>query len=281
MNASRQQRSLRKKRRRHAETHRSGRATTPPAVLTIDHGCIGYGDRTVVRDLNLTIRRGEVVALLGTNGAGKSTLVRGLLGLADVQSGSVTLFDGGAHARARLGYVPQRQTGVGPIPATVHEIVMTGRLARRRLFVWPNRADRQAVREAIEVVGLTDKTKAAVTELSGGQHRRTLIARALAGGPELLVLDEPTAGVDANQQHAFVAALQRLATDGVTMLIVTHELGPMVQLITRAIVMDQGRVTYDGPVLDSHIAHSDGHHHPESPTTEPAPSLHLPIQPLG
>lgn len=232
-----------------------------PDVLRIEQACIGYDDRTVVRDLNLTIHRGEVVALLGTNGAGKSTLVRGLLGLAEVQSGTIELFDGASHARSRVGYVPQRQTPSGPVPATVTEIVMTGRLAGRRFFIRPSRADRQAVASAIEVVGLTRHASSAVTELSGGQHRRALIARALTSGPELLVLDEPTAGVDASQQHAFVRTLTRLAAEGVTMLIVTHEIGPMVPLITRVLVLEQGRLSYDGPIRPEHTGGHGGHHH--------------------
>lgn len=245
-------------------------------VLAFEQACIGYGDRTVVRDLTFTLRRGDVAALLGTNGAGKSTLVRGLLGLADVQAGTVRLFGDAPQGRARVGYVPQRQSAVGPVPARVWEVVMTGRLAGRRFFVRPSRADRAAVADAIEVVGLTAKSRAAVTELSGGQHRRALIARALASGPDLLVLDEPTAGVDASQQEAFAATLQRLSASGVTMLIVTHELGPMLPVVSRALVMDRGRLSYDGPVLPEHAGHVGGHHHLDEPAPSAAVDLTLP-----
>lgn len=242
---------------------------TEPA-LDLQHVSVGYYDKTVVRDVTMRLDRGETVALLGTNGSGKSTLVKGILGLATVLAGRIDVFghpDDRAGRRG-IGYVPQRLSAGGPIPATVREVVLTGRLARRRWFVRSSAADRAAVERALQLVNLTDYAKVAVTELSGGQHRRVLIARALAGHPDLLIMDEPTAGIDASQQHTFVATMHRLQKIGVTMLVVTHEIGPLLPVLSRAAVLDEGRLTYDGPIgpyLHGRGDAGDHHHHDEMP----------------
>lgn len=249
-------------------------------VVRLRAASIGYGERPVVRGVDLDLARGEVLALLGANGSGKSTLVKGVLGLAQVLSGSVELFGTPAyefHDRFRLGYVPQRHTVGGTIPATVREVVSSGRLSRSRWWARPGAADREAVERALQVVGLQDRARAPLAELSGGQQRRVLIARALAGGPDVLVMDEPTAGVDASSQRALAATMQRLVDQDVTMLVVTHEVGPMAALITRAVVMQEGRIGYDGPLptagllTDDHAhVHHDhdqhGDHHDTHPT---------------
>ncbi len=261
-------------------------------VLRLDGASVGYDDTVIVKRLSLRIDAGEVVALLGTNGSGKSTLVKGILGLAQVITGSIELFGRppSPDVLARVGYVPQRQSASGPIPATVREVVMTGRLARRRFFVRANAADRAAVDEAIALVDLSDKARAAVTELSGGQHRRVLIARALAARPDLLIMDEPTAGVDSSQQETFVRTLQRLVEQGVTMLVVTHELGPMLPVITRALVLNEGRLSYDGPLpvpdvpelAHTHEHGADHHHDPQGPNRpRVAPDVRLPSRTAG
>ena len=186
----------------------------PVPVLRLRGAAIGHGSTRIVRDLDLEVRAGESVALLGANGSGKTTLVKGLLGLAEVQAGSVELFGqpvASFHERWRIGYVPQRHTVGGPVPSSVREVVASGRLARRSWWRPATSADRAAVDDAIEVVGLADQARRPVAELSGGQQRRVLVARALAADPEVLVMDEPTAGVDASQQRALARALQVLA----------------------------------------------------------------------
>ena len=166
------------------------------------------------------------------------------------------------HDWQRIGFVPQRVSAASGVPASVWEVVAAGRLSHRRLFRPMRRVDRVAITEAIDAVGLTDKAGDGVSTLSGGQQQRALIARALAGSPELLVLDEPTAGVDFTSQRAFADALVSLATRGTTILLVAHELGPMRPLIRRTIVMQDGRIGYDGPPDDAHGLQHD-HHHPE------------------
>ena len=244
--------------------------TAAAPVVRLRNVTVGYGERAVVRDADLTVTDGEVVAVLGANGSGKTTLVRGLLGLADVMHGDVELHGRpitGRRDRARIGYVPQRHTVGGAVPSTVREVVASGRLARLGLLARPRATDRAAVQAAIDAVQLTDLADADVAELSGGQQRRTLIARALAAQPDILVMDEPTAGVDRASQLALAGTIRALAGRGVPMIVVTHEAGPLADVFTRAVVVTDGRITYDGPVraTPQRDDAGDDHHHPHSP----------------
>jgi len=231
---------------------------------------VTLGERPVLRSVDLAAAAGEVVALLGPNGSGKSTLVRAAVGLVPFGSGQVTLF-GTELARfkdwARVGYVPQRTTAASGVPATVREVVTAGRLARRRLFRPLTRADRDAVERAIELVGLSDHADQSVENLSGGQQQRVLIARAAATEPDLLVLDEPNAGVDRQSQEAFARALRTFVASGRTVLLVLHEMGPLEALVDRAVVLDAGTVVYDGPlpVPAALAGHAHDHAHADTP----------------
>ncbi|MGC5411043.1 metal ABC transporter ATP-binding protein, partial [Streptomyces sp. DT225] len=217
--------------------------TSEPVIAVRDATAV-LGARPVLRGVDLTVRRGEVVALLGANGSGKSTAVRSVIGQVPLTGGAVELF--GTPLRrfrdwARVGYVPQRTTAAGGVPATIREVVSAGRLSRTRLGI-PRKADRAAVDRAIELVGLADRAKDSVNALSGGQHQRVLIARALAAEPELLIMDEPMAGVDLASQEILAATLREQVAAGTTVLLVLHELGPLEPLIDRAVVLRDGCV---------------------------------------
>ncbi|MFJ7073146.1 metal ABC transporter ATP-binding protein [Streptomyces sp. NPDC098781] len=227
------------------------------------------GSRPVLRGIDLTVRRGEVVALLGANGSGKSTAVRTVIGQVPVSAGEVELF-GTPRSRfrdwARLGYVPQRTTAAGGVPATVGEIVSSGRLSRARFGVF-RKADHAAVRRALELVGMADRVKDSVNALSGGQHQRVLIARALASEPELLIMDEPMAGVDLASQEVLARTLREQVSQGATVLLVLHELGPLEPLIDRAVVLRDGCVLHDGPppkAVGQHALPGHDHVHPHA-----------------
>jgi zinc transport system ATP-binding protein len=242
-------------------------------VLTAEQVTVVLGERVVLRDVSLQVTAGEVVALLGANGSGKSTLVRALLDLTPLAGGEVRLFDAplaGFTDWRRIGYVPQRLGAATGVPATVREVVSSGRLARRGFLRPSGAADRRAIADALETVDLADRGKDRVSTLSGGQQQRVLIARALAGDPELLVLDEPNAGVDAASQRAFAQTVARLVARGTTLLIVLHEVGPLADLITRAIVLDHGRISYDGDAgQEFFVIDTDRHHvhgNPPQPT---------------
>lgn len=227
--------------------------TSPDAgeALAICRVGVEFDRQTVLRNIDLTVRAGEVVALLGGNGSGKSTLVRAALGLVPTRHGQVRIF-GTPLERfrewGRIGYVPQRATAASGVPVTVRELVITGRLSRMRAFRPMSKADRAAVDRAIELVGLTERAHDNVAHLSGGQQQRALIARAAAAEPDILVLDEPMAGVDLPSQQAFARALRVFVASGRTVLLVLHELGPLEPLINRAALLRDGRVAYDGPL---------------------------------
>ena len=250
--------------------------------VQVQNASVAIGGRPILRGIDLVVRPGEFVALLGANGSGKSTLVRAITGLLPTTSGSVTLF-GTPHEDfrdwQRIGFVPQRSSASGGVPSTVWEVVASGRITRRQLFRPLSRADRRAIADAIDVVGLGGRTTLGISQLSGGQQQRALIARALAGQPDLLVLDEPTAGVDLVNQVALAEALSVLKGRGATIVLVAHELGPMAPLIDRALVMRDGRISYDGRVPAELVA--DGHHHPISAHHDHVPHVGSPLDELG
>ena len=259
-----------------------------PVALT--DGTVAIGGRPVVRGVDLTVESGEFLALMGANGSGKSTLVRALTGLLPLTAGSLELFGTPFVDFAdwrRIGFVPQRVGAGSGVPASVWEVVASGRLNRRRLFRPLSKSDRAAIDAAIAVVGLTDKARDGVSQLSGGQQQRALIARALAGEPELFFLDEPTAGVDLPNQLTLATSLARLKESGATIVLVAHELGPLAGLVDRSVVMRDGRVAYDGPPLADHAVHQpefgeshSHHHHPDPARRDHLPRVSSPFEPF-
>lgn len=239
-------------------------------VITLRGVSAELGARPVLRGVDLTVRRGEVVALLGANGSGKSTAIRAIIGQVAVGKGEIELF-GSPRRRfrdwKRVGYVPQRTTAASGVPATVAEIVASGRLSRTRFGLF-RKADHDAVRRALELVGMADRAKDSVNALSGGQHQRVLIARALAAAPELLIMDEPMAGVDLASQEILARTLAAQVAEGATVLLVLHELGPLEPLIDRAVVLRDGCVLHDGPppqAVGQHALPGHDHVHPHAP----------------
>ena len=228
-----------------------------PLTLQLEHVSFAYAaGRPVLRDVDLTVERGEFVAIAGPNGGGKTTLLRLVLGLEQPTAGRVRLF-----AR-RVAYLPQRAQAGIDAPLTVRELVAAGRAARARLLGPLARADRDAVREAIERVGLETHADRRLTALSGGQQQRAFIAKALAADPELLVLDEPTTGVDVEAQEALAALLERLHRElDVTILYVSHEFGAVERFVER-IVLVRGEVVFDGaPAALPGLWHDPSHVH--------------------
>lgn len=246
-----------------------------PPVVSARSASFGYAGRPVVSDLTLEMAEGEVLALLGPNGSGKSTLVKGLLGLNEQLAGDVEVLGHpvtNRSDRSRLGYVPQRHTLSGSVRATVREVVSTGRLPHRPWWRPPSRRDTEFVEEALATVGLADRARSDVATLSGGQQRRVLVARALVSEPALLIMDEPTAGVDHASQDGLVQVLRRLVDTGVAMLVVTHELAALQGIVDHIVEMDAGQISFDGTParyaahLESvvHQAHRGSHvHHDE------------------
>jgi zinc transport system ATP-binding protein len=228
-----------------------------PVALRLEHVSFAYGHGApVLSDVDLTVDRGEFVAIAGPNGGGKTTLLRLILGLEQPTTGRVRV------ALQRKGYLPQRAQTAIDAPLTVRELVGAGRVARSRLLGPLGRGDREAVREAIERVGLSAQADRRLTTLSGGQQQRAFIAKALAGDPELLALDEPTTGVDVEAQEAVAVLLQRLGEElGMTILYVSHEFGAVEHFVER-IVLVRERIVFDGaPSALPGIWHDPSHAH--------------------
>ncbi len=220
-----------------------------PAV-ELDSVAFAYGrGGAVLHDVTLRIGEGEFVAIAGPNGGGKTTLLRLVLGLEHPAAGTVRLYGEPAERfsrRATLGYLPQRASLMLDAPVTVREVVAAGTLPARGVIRPLRRSDRALVDDAIELVGLGDRADAELRRLSGGQQQRALIAKALAGRPRLLALDEPTTGVDAESQEALGELLARLHADlGVTVLYVSHEFGAVERHVQR-LVLVRGTIVFDG-----------------------------------
>jgi zinc transport system ATP-binding protein len=211
----------------------------------------GYNGGPVLDGVDLVVEQGEFVALVGANGSGKSTLLRLLLGLQRPQAGSVRLF--GADPRRlgerwRIGYVPQRAVLTTSLPATVEEVVAAGRLSRRGWAGRLRKEDRLEVDHALESVALSEQRREPAGSLSGGQQQRVLIAKALVSRPELLILDEPVAGVDLDSQARFRDSLVHLVKDhGAAILLVSHELGAVAEDLDRVALLRHGAIAFDGP----------------------------------
>jgi zinc transport system ATP-binding protein len=219
-------------------------------LVEAEHVSFSYGATEVLRDVTLAVGSGEFVALVGPNGSGKSTLLKVLLGLLRPASGVVRIL-GCPPARLaerwRLGYVPQRPELASEIPATVDEVVAVGRLSRRGWWRRLKASDRTVTHHAIDSVALGQLGSRPIGELSGGQQQRAFIARAFASEPDLLVLDEPIAGIDRESQTRFRDSLTHLiAEHGAGVLLVSHELSAVARDLDRVIVLKQ-RVIFDGP----------------------------------
>jgi zinc transport system ATP-binding protein len=222
-------------------------------ALRVDAVSFAYRDLPVLDCVTFDVPAGEFVALAGANGSGKSTLTRIALGLLPVAEGTVELLGRRPRElreRWRIGYVPQRPAAAELLPATVRDVVAAGRLARRGWWRRPSRADRLAVDRALDVVGLGALARRPVGELSGGQQQRTFIAKALATEPDLLVLDEPTTGVDHDSQRRFRDALVDTRDRGGTVVLVSHELGAVADDLDRILLLRQGKIAFDGAPAD-------------------------------
>ncbi len=218
---------------------------------------------TILHGIDLTVTDGEVVALLGANGSGKSTLVKALTGIVPITAGRAEVFGADVAAArrsvpwSRVGYVPQRMGPSSGVPATAVEVVASGLLDGKRLR--PGRGARRKSLEALEQVGLLDRAHDSVQVFSGGQQQRVLIARALVRDPDLIILDEPLAGIDRASKEALALTLGQMHAKGTTILVVLHELGELHGLIGRAVVLRHGRIVFDGPPPSA----APGHDHPD------------------
>jgi len=190
-------------------------------LIEFRNAALGYGEKTVLKNVTMCIFRGDYLGLVGPNGAGKTTMLRAILGSIKPISGMVVIHD----RTARLGYVPQRESLEAILPFTAGEVVMMGRYRMLGLFGKPRATDRGIVVESLQHVGIADLQDVPFNKLSGGQKQRVLIARALASKPDVLILDEPTNGMDLSSKAATLELIRMLHDeDKLTVILVTHML---------------------------------------------------------
>jgi len=223
-------------------------------LVTFSNLSAGYHGQAVVERVDLTIMRGDFVGFVGPSGAGKTTLLRTMLGAVDVYAGAIDIARDGK-GKARSGYVPQIETVDWHFPTTVEEVVMMGLAARGGILPWSSREQREAAQSTMSRLGIGHLRRRHIRELSGGQQQRVFLARALVSGPQLLLLDEPTAGVDIKTRDDMLHLLDDINHDGVTIVLTTHELNAVAAHLPWVVCINGG-VVAEGPpekIFDSDI----------------------------
>ena len=219
-------------------------------ALEVSDVSFSYGQGKVLDHISFSVNRGDYVGLVGPNGAGKSTLLKVILGLLTPDEGRVSILGtdlAGFTDWHRIGYVPQKATNFDAgFPASVLDVALMGRYGMRGLLRDITAADRDAVRAALEQVGMWEFRDRLIGDLSGGQQQRVFIARALAASPEILFLDEPTVGVEQQKVDEFYALLKQLNRDlGLTLVLVTHDVETIVEQASHIACIDTSLVCYD------------------------------------
>lgn len=217
-------------------------------AIHVEDLTVRYGDRTVLWDVDLDVPNGVLGAIVGPNGAGKSTLLKAMVGLVRPAAGHLRVFgEPFERVRRRVAYVPQRAAVDWDFPTTVLDVAMMGRYAHLGWWRRPGRADRANALAALEQVGLVDLAQRQIGELSGGQQQRTFLARALTQDADLVLMDEPMAGVDATTEAAVMGVLDELRSRGRTVVVVHHDLQTVADRFDW-VALVQVRIVASGPV---------------------------------
>lgn len=218
-------------------------------LIELDHVTCGYERTPVLEDVNLTIHEGQLVGLVGPSGAGKTTLLRVVLGQVPVQQGTVRVAGNRVRDRSPrgIGYVPQLETINWNFPVTVEETVLMGRATSSGPWPWASRADRDAMAGILDRLGLKAYARRHIRDLSGGQQQRVFLARALLRSPRLLLLDEPTTGVDIKTRHDILHLLNELNRSGVTIVLTTHDLNAVATHLPHVVCLNRGVVAQGSP----------------------------------
>ena len=211
-------------------------------LVRLDGVALGYDGEVALRDVNLRIAPGELIGIVGPSGCGKTTLLRSLLGETEVYAGDASVAD-----NTRVGYVPQVETVDWNFPITVEQVAMLGSWRTRRWLPWTSRDERSRARVVLSQLGIADLADRPIRALSGGQQQRTFLARALIRSPDLLLLDEPTSGVDIKTRHEILHQLATLNHAGATVVLTTHDLNGVASHLPRLIALGEQTVLADGP----------------------------------
>jgi len=226
-------------------THAEGTRIQAEEVIRFEDVWVRYDHVPVLEGINLSVRRGDYLAILGPNGGGKTTLLRTVLGLVPPWRGTVTVLgQPPSRSRGKIGYVPQHARYDKDFPISVWDIVLMGRLSHRGGTPSYSREDREVATQALKAVDMLDYRQRQINDLSGGQRQRVFIARALAVRPQILLLDEPTAGIDMKVQTNLYDLLADLNKD-MTIIIVTHDIGVVSSQVRRVACLNHRLIIHD------------------------------------
>jgi zinc/manganese transport system ATP-binding protein len=228
-----------------------GQLTDGEAIANLESVTCGYRCQPIFRDVTLTLQAGQLAGLVGPTGSGKTTLLKALLGLVRPWQGSVRVFGASVTraTRARIGYVPQLETLDWQFPVTAEQVVLMGAYRGMSWLPWCRASERWAAFRLMEQLGIAECIGQHIRELSGGQLQRVFLARALLGNPQLLILDEPTVGVDLKTQHDILHLLESLRQQGITILLTTHDLNAVAAHLPWLICFNRGVIAQGPPEL--------------------------------
>jgi zinc/manganese transport system ATP-binding protein/zinc transport system ATP-binding protein len=220
-----------------------------PSIVQLRNVSCGYEEKTVFSNLELSIPQGLYTGIVGPSGSGKTTLLKVILGLAGATSGAVTVAGQRVNGRTArgVGYVPQLETVNWNFPVTVEQVVLMGRHRETGWLPWPSREERRVALDLLEHLGIRQYAQRQIRALSGGEQQRVFLARALIARPSLLVLDEPTSGVDLTTQHQILHLLSELNRDGVTIILTTHDLNSVARHLPWVICFNHGLIAQGDP----------------------------------
>jgi manganese/zinc/iron transport system ATP- binding protein len=218
-------------------------------AINVSNVTVSYDGRPVLRSVSFSITPNQMVGVIGPNGAGKSTLMKAILGLVPLNTGQISFFGEPIQTcRDRIAYVPQTEAVDWDFPVTVLDVVMMGRARRMAFKLWPGKRDRQLALDALDLVDMTDFRDRHIRQLSGGQQQRVFLARALCQEADILLLDEPFAGVDAATEKAIFALIAQLTLQGKTLLVINHDLNVLDQF-DQLLLLNQHIIAF-GPTAD-------------------------------
>ncbi|MDJ0623528.1 MAG: metal ABC transporter ATP-binding protein [Desulfocapsaceae bacterium] len=222
--------------------------TKSTSVIKVEHLTVSYHAKPALLDVTIDIDSDQLIGVIGPNGAGKSTFIKAILGFIKPDIGTVLINGKSAQkAKGEVAYVPQRGAVDWDFPITVQEVALMGRYQQIPWYTSPKRKDRQAALEALEMVRMEDFVDRQIGELSGGQQQRVFMARALAQGSDILLLDEPFAGVDAATERAILEVLERAKQSGKTLVVVHHDLSTAAEYFDKLILIKQRLYAYGTP----------------------------------
>ncbi len=222
--------------------------TKSTSVIKVEHLTVSYHAKPALLDVTIDIDSDQLIGVIGPNGAGKSTFIKAILGFIKPDIGTVLINGKSAQkAKGEVAYVPQRGAVDWDFPITVQEVALMGRYQQIPWYTSPKRKDRQAALEALEMVRMEDFADRQIGELSGGQQQRVFMARALAQGSDILLLDEPFAGVDAATERAILEVLERAKQSGKTLVVVHHDLSTAAEYFDKLILIKQRLYAYGTP----------------------------------